>query len=154
AALPHLRAQGSGVLLQIGSIAGRVTTPFAGLYAASKAALAALTEAWHEELAPFGVESIILDAASYPTNIGANATFAQSEPYAAAFGAYVGAISAQPVGDPGEVAAAVVALVETPAGQRPRRTVIAPAEQATAVGLLNRTAAEVALAVKAGMGLR
>ncbi|GAA1654823.1 SDR family NAD(P)-dependent oxidoreductase [Actinoplanes couchii] len=154
AALPHLRAQGSGALIQIGSIAARVTTPFAGLYAASKAALAALTEAWHDELAPFGVESVILDAASYPTNIGNNATFAQAEPYAEAFGAYVAGVSAQTPGDPAEVTDALVALVETPAGQRPRRTVVAPAPQFEAITVLNRTAAEVAVAFKTATGIK
>ncbi|WP_430782306.1 SDR family NAD(P)-dependent oxidoreductase [Actinoplanes sp. G11-F43] len=154
AALPHLRAQGSGALIQIGSIAARVTVPFSGLYAASKAALAALTEAWHDELAPFGVESVIVDAASYPTNIGANATFGQADAYTAAFGAYVAAISAQPAGDPDEVAAAVVRLVETPDGQRPRRTVIGPAAQVEAVTALNREAERAAHAVTAAMGIR
>ena len=45
AALPHMRRQGSGLLLQIGSIAGRLALPFQGLYAATKFALEALTEA-------------------------------------------------------------------------------------------------------------
>ncbi|SDS97044.1 SDR family NAD(P)-dependent oxidoreductase [Actinoplanes derwentensis] len=154
AALPHLRAQGSGALIQIGSIAGRVTVPFSGLYAASKAALAALTEAWHDELAPFGVESVILDAASYPTNIGANATFGQSDPYAASFGAYVAAISTQPVGDPREVVDAVVTLVETPNGERPRRTVVAPVVQFDAVTALNQVAEQTAVTVATAMGVR
>ena len=36
AVLPHMRRQGSGLLVQIGSIAGRVVVPFAGLYTATK----------------------------------------------------------------------------------------------------------------------
>jgi NAD(P)-dependent dehydrogenase (short-subunit alcohol dehydrogenase family) len=157
AALPHLRGQGSGLLIQIGSIASRVTVPFSGLYAASKAALASLTEAWHDELAPFGVESVIVDAASYPTNIGVNATLpadqARMAPYGAAFGAYVDAITARPLGDPHEVSDAVLTLVETPAGRRPRRTVIAPPLEYEAVTALNRTADATAEAVTADMGV-
>ncbi|MFC7533580.1 SDR family NAD(P)-dependent oxidoreductase [Actinoplanes sp. GCM10030250] len=160
AALPQLREQGSGALIQIGSVAARVTVPFSGLYAASKAALAALTEAWHDELAPFGVESVILDAASYPTNIGVNATMPADQdrlaPYGSAFGGYVAAISGraeETIGDPREVSDAVVRLVETPEGKRPRRTVIAPPAQHRAVEALNRAADDAAVAVAADMGV-
>lgn len=157
AALPHLRGQGSGLLIQIGSIASRVTVPFSGLYAASKAALASLTEAWHDELAPFGVESVIVDAAAYPTSIGVNATMpadqARMAPYGAAFGAYVQAITGRVLGDPSEVSDAVVALVETPAGDRPRRTVVAPPSEYEAVTALNRTADATAVTVAAEMGV-
>ncbi|MFG1926015.1 SDR family NAD(P)-dependent oxidoreductase [Cryptosporangium sp. NPDC048952] len=66
AALPHLRRQGHGALIQNGSLAGWVSMPYTGLYAASKAAVKALVETWHHELAPFGVESVTVDAASYP----------------------------------------------------------------------------------------
>src|SRR5262249_54822654 len=44
AALPHMRKQCSGLLLQIGSIVGRVAIPFLGLYGATKFALEGLTE--------------------------------------------------------------------------------------------------------------
>jgi NAD(P)-dependent dehydrogenase (short-subunit alcohol dehydrogenase family) len=161
AALPHLREQGSGALIQIGSTAARVTVPFSGLYAASKAALAALTEAWHDELAPFGVESVALDPASYPTNIGANATMpsdaARLAPYGDAFGGYVAAIMERATtavaADPREVSDAVVTLVETPDGKRPRRTVVAPATQFEAVEALNRAADAAAIAVATDMGV-
>ncbi|GIM96150.1 SDR family NAD(P)-dependent oxidoreductase [Paractinoplanes toevensis] len=160
AALPHLREQGSGALVQIGSVAARVTVPFSGLYAASKAALAALTEAWHDELAPFGVESVILDPASYPTSIGVNATMPADHdrmaPYGAAFGAYVAALTGHQgptLGDPREVADAVVRLVEAAAGTRPRRTVVAPGAQHRAVAELNRAADSAAAAVTTDMGV-
>ena len=160
AALPHLREQGAGALIQIGSIASRVTTPFSGLYAASKAALASLTEAWHDESAPFGVESVILDAAPYPTNIGANATMPAAQdrlaPYGTVFGGYVTAVTGhqgQAPGDPAEVSDAIVRLVETPDGKRPRRTVVAPAVQREAVEAVNRAADSTAVAVNTDMGI-
>ncbi|WP_305786953.1 SDR family NAD(P)-dependent oxidoreductase [Symbioplanes lichenis] len=160
AALPHLRRQGAGLLLQIGSLSSRVTVPFSGLYAASKAALASLTEAWHDELAPHGVESVILDAAPYPTNIGANATLPADQErmgaYGEALGGFMAAITspqqANP-GDPAVVAEAVVRLVEAPEGKRPRRTVVAPAAQFEAVEALNRVADSAAVAVTADMGI-
>ena len=160
AALPYLREQGGGALVQIGSVAARVTVPFSGLYAASKAALAALTEAWHDELTPFGVESVVVDPASYPTDIGVNATMpadqARLASYGATFGGYVAAVTSRgeaAPGDPAEVATAVVTLVELPAGTRPRRTVIAPTPQRTAVEALNHTADLTATAVAADMGI-
>jgi NAD(P)-dependent dehydrogenase (short-subunit alcohol dehydrogenase family) len=160
AVLPLMRGQGSGVLIQIGSLAGRVALPFSGLYAASKSALGSLTEAWHHELAPFGVESVVVEAASYPTSIGVNATMpADAErmaPYAAAVGGFTQAViarSAELGGDPRVVAVAVVRLVETPAGERPLRTVVAPADQRDAVREFNRLGAETARAVATGMGV-
>jgi len=160
AALPHLRERGAGVLIQIGSLSSRVTVPFSGLYAASKAALASLTEAWHDELAPYGVESVILDAASYPTNIGVNATMPADHQrlavYGEAFGGFVAAMTGRAetaAGDPGVVADAVVRLVETPDGKRPRRTVVAPAAQHEAVATLNRAADTAAVAVAGAMGI-
>jgi NAD(P)-dependent dehydrogenase (short-subunit alcohol dehydrogenase family) len=160
AALPHLRSRGRGVLIQIGSISSRVTIPYSGLYAASKAALGSVTEAWHHELAPFGVESVIVDAAPYPTNIGVNAVMPADaerlQPYGENFGRFVGELTARQSREPGDprvVADAVVELVEAPDGQRPLRTVVAPADQGDPVRALNARAAETARAVGAGMGV-
>src|SRR6266436_5319261 len=72
AALPHMRRQGSGLLLQIGSIAGRLALPFHGLYAATKFALEALTESYRNELAPFGIDAALIEPGTYPTPITAN----------------------------------------------------------------------------------
>src|SRR5260370_11183781 len=76
AALPHMPRQGSGLLLQIGSIAGRLALPFYGLYAATKFPLEALTESYRYELAPFGIDAAIVEPGTYPTPI---ATKHQSE---------------------------------------------------------------------------
>ncbi|GID26785.1 SDR family oxidoreductase [Paractinoplanes brasiliensis] len=158
AVLPHLRDRRRGLLIQIGSLAGLVTTPFTGLYAASKAALESLTVAWRHELAPFGIESVIVDAASYPTNIGLNAALpADTERlgvYAEAFGAFTNAIverAAESGGDPGEVADAVVKLIES--DDRPPRTVVAPAGQYEPAQALSRASAEAAERVGAAMGV-
>ncbi|MFG1605163.1 SDR family NAD(P)-dependent oxidoreductase [Actinoplanes sp. NPDC049265] len=160
AVLPGLRRQGSGVLIQIGSLSGRVALPFSGLYAASKAALGSVTEAWHHELAPFGVESVVVEAASYPTNIGLNATVpADAErmaPYTEAVGGFTQAVikrSTELAADPQVVADAVVALVETPAGRRPLRTVVAHPGQLEAVEAFNRLGAETTRAVADAMGV-
>jgi NAD(P)-dependent dehydrogenase (short-subunit alcohol dehydrogenase family) len=160
AALPHLREQGHGVLVQVGSISGRVTLPFSGLYAASKAALGSLTEAWHHELAPFGVESVVVEAASYPTSIGTNAVppadSARTGVYGDTMTRFVTELvrrTAETAGDPQEVADALVELVEMPDGTRPVRTVVAPEEQREAVQAAGRAAQEAARVVSSDMGV-
>ncbi|EHN80386.1 short-chain dehydrogenase/reductase SDR [Streptomyces coelicoflavus ZG0656] len=60
AALPHLRAQGSGTLLYVGSTIIVSTPPFLGPYAASKAAFDTLAVATSYEVAPFGIETSIV----------------------------------------------------------------------------------------------
>jgi len=67
AALPHMRAQGSGLVVQISSLIGRYVMPFMALYGATKHAVEALAEGIRYELAPFGVESVIVEPFSMPT---------------------------------------------------------------------------------------
>ena len=55
AALPLLRKSAAGCIANMGSISGLVTTPFAGVYCASKAALHALSDAMRMELVPLGL---------------------------------------------------------------------------------------------------
>ena len=66
AVLPQMRKQGSGLLLQMGSIVGRLAFPFLGLYGATKFALEGLTEYYRYELAPFGIEAAILETGTFP----------------------------------------------------------------------------------------
>jgi NAD(P)-dependent dehydrogenase (short-subunit alcohol dehydrogenase family) len=160
AALPHLREQGRGLLIQIGSTGGRVTTPFVGLYSASKAALASLTEAWRYELAPAGIESVLVEPAPYPTNLGANGTMpadaARMAPYQEMLGRFMADVTAhqsEHVPDPQEVADLVVALVEAPAGTRAHRTVAAPPAQAEVLNAAAEAAARAARTVIEDMGM-
>jgi NAD(P)-dependent dehydrogenase (short-subunit alcohol dehydrogenase family) len=59
--LPSWRRRGSGVIVNISSIQGRVATPLEGAYAASKYALEALSETLHYELAHFGIRTVIVE---------------------------------------------------------------------------------------------
>src|ERR1700753_3991460 len=61
AALPQLRARGNGKLLFMSSVLGRVTLPNGSAYAATKWALEALVEALAIEVAPFGVQTTLLE---------------------------------------------------------------------------------------------
>jgi len=68
AALPVLRAQGSGHLVQVSSIGGIAAFPTLGLYNASKWALEGLSEALAAEVAPLGLKVTILEPGPYGTD--------------------------------------------------------------------------------------
>ena len=57
-AIPHMRSQGGGMLVNVGSIAGRVPLPWLGLYCASKYAIGALTDAVRMELDGTGIHTM------------------------------------------------------------------------------------------------
>ena len=150
AALPQMRTQGSGLLLQIGSIAGRLAMPYLGLYGATKFALEGLTESYRDELAPFGVDAAIIEPGAYPTSISTNRQVAaDTERYAlyqAGMEAFMAAFyaenrSATPP-DPQEVADAVAGVIALPAGERPLRTVVATAAQRRAPEAVNDAIAQ------------
>jgi NAD(P)-dependent dehydrogenase (short-subunit alcohol dehydrogenase family) len=66
--LPLIRA-GRGRIVNMGSIQGRMATPFAGAYSASKFALEALTDALRLELAPWGISVSIVEPGAVATPI-------------------------------------------------------------------------------------
>jgi NAD(P)-dependent dehydrogenase (short-subunit alcohol dehydrogenase family) len=66
--LPHLR-QGRGRIINIGSIGGRSASPFLGPYVASKFALEALTDSLRLELAPWGIDVVIIEPGEIATPI-------------------------------------------------------------------------------------
>jgi NAD(P)-dependent dehydrogenase (short-subunit alcohol dehydrogenase family) len=81
AALPLLRAAGKGgsgrssgaVIANIGSIVGLFTTPFAGAYCSSKAALHALSDALRMEVAPLGIHVVTVQPGGVRSSFGAHA---------------------------------------------------------------------------------
>lgn len=70
AALPHLRAQGGGRILQISSEGGQITYPNFSLYHASKWAIEGFVEAVAQEVAPFGIEFTIIEPGPARTSFG------------------------------------------------------------------------------------
>jgi NAD(P)-dependent dehydrogenase (short-subunit alcohol dehydrogenase family) len=58
---PGWRARGHGVIVNISSVQGRVTSPLSGAYSASKHALEAMSEAMHFELSHFGIRTVIIE---------------------------------------------------------------------------------------------
>ncbi|PSN17005.1 short-chain dehydrogenase [filamentous cyanobacterium CCT1] len=67
---PVMKRQRAGVIINIGSISGVVTTPFAGAYCASKAALHSLSEALRMELTPFGIQVVTVQPGAIQSNFG------------------------------------------------------------------------------------
>jgi NAD(P)-dependent dehydrogenase (short-subunit alcohol dehydrogenase family) len=58
--IPAWRERGSGVIVNVSSVQGRVSSPLEGPYAASKYALEALSETMHYELGHFGIRIVIV----------------------------------------------------------------------------------------------
>jgi NAD(P)-dependent dehydrogenase (short-subunit alcohol dehydrogenase family) len=69
AVLPHLRAQASGHIVQVSSIAALGGFPSTGMYSASKFALEGMSEALAMEAAPFGVKLSIVQPGGYWTDL-------------------------------------------------------------------------------------
>lgn len=72
AVVPHMLANGDGAIVNVGSLAGRVGTPYGGMYAATKHAVEALTEAMHFELSHRGIRVSVVEPGQFPTQLGAN----------------------------------------------------------------------------------
>jgi NAD(P)-dependent dehydrogenase (short-subunit alcohol dehydrogenase family) len=68
AALPLLRAQGSGHILPVASVAGLVGFPTGGLYSASKFAVVAMAEALAGEVAPLGLKVTVIEPGPFATD--------------------------------------------------------------------------------------
>jgi NAD(P)-dependent dehydrogenase (short-subunit alcohol dehydrogenase family) len=135
AALPQMRASGSGLIINIGSILGRVTIPFFGLYGASKHAVEAMTESYRYELSQLGVDVVLVQPGPFPTKLYDTMQRPSDPSRAQQYGevatlpeaitSSLGAMfSAQNAPDPHEVAIAIAKLIDTPAGQRPERVVV------------------------------
>lgn len=60
AVLPAMRAQGAGRIVNVGSVAGRIASPFMPAYAASKHAVEGLSDSLRREVAPFGIKVSVI----------------------------------------------------------------------------------------------
>lgn len=70
AALPHLRAQGGGRILQVSSEGGQISYPNFSLYHASKWGIEGFVEAVAQEVAPFDIEFTLVEPGPTGTNFG------------------------------------------------------------------------------------
>jgi NAD(P)-dependent dehydrogenase (short-subunit alcohol dehydrogenase family) len=131
AALPAMRRAGSGVVVGVSSLSGRIPVPLFGMYSASKLGLAAILEALSLELGPAGVRAVLIEAGVVRTEfarstIVSGAAGEPESPYAGARAGVLGTLRGirEECGlEAHEVAAAIVAAVEDDGA--PFRTVLA-----------------------------
>lgn len=149
AVLPLMRDQGAGRVVTISSVAGRMSTPFAGWYAASKFAVEALHDALRLEVAPFGIRVSLVEPAAVRSGfdeiaLDELARTSGSGPYrqaAAAFGEAVRA-NYRRAADPDVVTAAVREAVQS---RNPKARYVVPRVSAAAFVLARRTLSDRAM---------
>jgi NAD(P)-dependent dehydrogenase (short-subunit alcohol dehydrogenase family) len=140
AVLPAMRREGQGLLIHVSSVAGRVTVPYMAAYCASKSALETVADAFHFELRPFGIESVVVEPGMYRTPIFDKVQHAsdrlrlEEQPASVERAARVEQVfraSITHAAAPGaeEVVQALENLIRLPRGQRPFRTVVGQTAQ-------------------------
>ncbi len=135
--LPSMRKQGSGLMINVSSVAGRLAMPFFGVYHASKWALEGYTQAIRGELASSGIDAVLVEPGPFST-----ALFPTSPAPADSEGRTAGYDPAVPATlegmkegfgsmfeddsvptDPMIVVNRMIELIEMKAGERPLRSV-------------------------------
>jgi NADP-dependent 3-hydroxy acid dehydrogenase YdfG len=135
ATLPVLRAKRRGLVINVGSILGRITLPFFGLYGASKYAVEAMSDSYRYELSQLGVEVVLVQPSAYPTNMYAAAQQPADEELRNTYGevaevpdkilkTFVTLFQGENGPNPQDVATVINKIVSTPAGNRPDRVVV------------------------------
>ncbi|MDX3885224.1 MAG: SDR family oxidoreductase [Sphingomonas sp.] len=147
AALPHLRAQGKGLLLWVSSSSARGgTPPYLAPYFAAKAAMDSVAVSYAGELARWGIETSIIVPGAFTSGTnhfahsGKPADAARVAAYDQGPGADIAAIALKGLADlepadadAAEVARAIVRIVGMPHGKRPFRVHIDPSEDGAEV---------------------
>ena len=135
AVLPTLRAQKDGLIINIGSVLGRVTFPFFGIYGASKFAVEALTDSLRYEVSQLGIDVALVQPSAYPTHMYGSAAqpadTARATEYGkvgeipgAMFGHFMTLFESSDAPNPHDISEAISVLVNTPKGTRPARQVV------------------------------
>lgn len=128
AVLPAMRERGSGMIINISSIAGQRSAPGSGYYAASKAALESTSEALQQEVSPLGIRVAIVQPGGFRTDFAGRSLRQSTEPlevYADTAGKRRqenSTTDGKQAGDPARAAQAIITLAETP--QPPMRLVL------------------------------
>ena len=109
--IPHFREKKSGLFINITSVAGLVTFPFASLYHATKFGLEGWSEGMSYELAPFGIGIKTVAPGYIKTAFGDNVTITTSEPYQQLMDHYLGVLADPALVTNGSTAEDVAAVV-------------------------------------------
>lgn len=136
AILPKMRAQKSGLIIQVSSGAGRACFPGFGIYHASKWGLEGLSEAMRYELAPLGIDVVIVEPGPFSTNFFGNIVnpknneiaedYAHVNAFFEGFGNQVKSAfeDTNAPTDPMIVVKTFEKLIDLPNGSRPLRTLV------------------------------
>ncbi|WP_207005462.1 SDR family oxidoreductase [Trinickia mobilis] len=138
AVLTAMRGQGEGLIVNIGSIVGRVTLPCFGIYGASKFAVEALTDSLRYEVSQLGIDVVLVQPGAYPTAFYENVQQPADTDRVAAYGTvgeipsaifkhFMTTFQSPDAPNPHDVAEAIAKLVALPKGSRPARTVVGAA---------------------------
>jgi NAD(P)-dependent dehydrogenase (short-subunit alcohol dehydrogenase family) len=87
AALPHLRRQGGGRIVQISSEGGQIAYPNFSLYHATKWGIEGFVESVAKEVAPFGIDFVIVEPGPTSTQFGIDFVIVEPGPTSTQFGA-------------------------------------------------------------------
>ena len=161
AVLPAMRRRRDGLIINVGSVLGRVTFPFFGVYGASKFAVEALTDSLRYEVSQLGIDVALVQPSAYPTPMYANVQMPADTERATAYGAvgeipgamfkhFMTTFQSPGAPDPHDVAEAIARLVAQPKGSRPARTVVGAAFGSD---IVNRQTAPVQADVVQALGL-
>jgi NAD(P)-dependent dehydrogenase (short-subunit alcohol dehydrogenase family) len=161
AVLPGMRERGSGLIVHVSSIVGRVLFPACAFYCASKFALEAYAEVLHYELTGLGIDSVLVEPGPFPTRLLANSPGPLDQGRAHAYGPlssiremFVGNFeqffASDQAPDPQQIAVAIVGLISKPSGERPLRTICGPDYGASEI---NRQSAPVQAQVLRDIGM-
>lgn len=144
AVLPHMRAQGSGQIINFSAVGGFAGFPGLGVYSAAKAALDVVTEALAAEVAPFGIKVTVLTLGIFRTEFAsgslkhtANVMPAYADTASGKFRGFIGNLAGKQPNDPVKAADAIVTLAA--AEQPPMRLALG----ADAVGVIRKKLANV-----------
>jgi len=155
AVLPSMRKNRSGLVINISSGLGILSSPFLVPYAATKFAVEAMTEGIRHEVKDYGIETVTLLPGSFPTEVSTKQGFGADKPEVVEsygdetqrslekFGSIMFGKMAEYASDPQQVADNVLMLVNMKKGTRPYQTVVNPV-----AGEIEQAFADSKLAVK------
>ena len=163
AVVPHFRNIGKGTIIYLSSGLGRIVLPFMAIYNSSKFAIEGYAESTGIELAPLGIETVIVQPGAFGTTFLSNSvlpsrdvtgTYGKTTEIFNAFSSgFEESAKSGGLGNPEEVVNALVEEVERPAGDRPLRHTVG-ADVKEPVEAINETCAAVQEKLLKAFGLR
>jgi NAD(P)-dependent dehydrogenase (short-subunit alcohol dehydrogenase family) len=128
AVLPAWRKRGSGVIVNVSSVNGRVSSPLGAAYSASKFALEALTESLHLEVRHFGIRSVLIEPGTIAPGMKASEPHKGPAEYAGLWEQWEGS-DTKMTGPSGRTSPEVVALAIASAIEDPSTPLRVPVGQ-------------------------